>query len=143
VSIPDLQFEVFGDPRPQGSKRGFVAGGRVNVVDDNRPALRNWRTDVVAVCSDALTDAGWPAEPPREQPYGVHLTFRLRRPKSTRRVWPAVKPDVDKLARGVLDALRTAGCYRDDAQVVRLVADKEYAERPGVHVRVYTYEKGH
>lgn len=140
MTAADLVFVVHGDPKPQGSKRAFVTGGRAVVVDDNKKDLRDWRADVVAVAADAMAAEGWP-QPPPTGPFGLHLTFWLRRPKSVRREWPAVKPDVDKLARGALDALTAAGVFRDDAQVVRLVADKEYGDRPGMLARVYDYDK--
>lgn len=140
MNAPDLQFEVLGDPKPQGSKRAYVMGGRAVVVDDNKKDLRDWRADVVAAACDALTAAGWPTSPP-EGAFGVHLVFRLRRPKSTKRQWPTVRPDWEKLARSVGDALKTAGVYRDDAQVVRGIVDKEYGDRPGVLIKIYDYER--
>lgn len=140
MTAPDLKFVVHGNPKPQGSKRAYVVSGRAVVVDDNKKDLRTWRSDVVAVACDAMTAAGWPNVPP-EGPFGVHLTFRLQRPKSVKREWPSVKPDVDKLARGALDAFTAAGVFRDDAQVVRLVVDKEYGDKPGLTARIYSYEQ--
>ena len=46
------------------------------------------------------------------------------------------RPNLDKLARGVLDALGEAGVWRDDAQVVELGVRKEYGERAGAMVMV-------
>lgn len=140
MTVPDLEFVVHGDPKPQGSKRAYVVAGRAVVVDDNKKALRDWRADVVAAACDALSDAGWPMIPP-EGPFGVHLTFRLRRPKSSKREWPSVRPDAGKLSRAVEDAMTAAGVYRDDGQIVRLVVDKEYGDKPGVHVCVWDYER--
>jgi Holliday junction resolvase RusA-like endonuclease len=45
-----------------------------------------------------------------------------------------VAPDLDKLVRAVLDAL-TAVAYRDDGQVTRITATKEYGT-PGLSVSV-------
>jgi len=70
----------------------------------------------------------------------LDLEFRLARPPSVdprKRLYPATKPDVDKLARAVMDGL--AGLlYDHDAQVTDLAARKRYAapgESPGVVVR--------
>lgn len=55
---------------------------------------------------------------------------------------PPVRPDLDKLARAVGDAL-TGVCYRDDAQVVNLCAAKYYVmpsgrlSAPGVEIRLH------
>jgi Holliday junction resolvase RusA-like endonuclease len=59
----------------------------------------------------------------------------VARPRTVTRQEPTVPPDLDKLVRGVLDAL-TAIAYRDDAQVTRLTASKAYGDTPGVSVSV-------
>jgi Holliday junction resolvase RusA-like endonuclease len=77
------------------------------------------------------------------------MVFLLKRPKSHYRVngalkpWavdarPTGKPDADKLARSTLDAL-TGIIFTDDALVVRLVAEKFYAE-PGHEGAVITID---
>lgn len=68
----------------------------------------------------------------------LFVDFHLRRPDSVgiRRVWPFVKPDADKLARGVCDAL-TGWIWKDDALVVRLIVQKRYADADtGAFIRV-------
>lgn len=72
----------------------------------------------------------------------VWLDFIMRRPVSTpkRRTPPAIKkPDVDKLARAVLDAVGSAGTWGDDAQVVGLHCTKRLAqidETPGLNITI-------
>lgn len=121
-----LAFTVHGVAQPKGSARAFVAGGRAVVTSANRN-VKAWQQLVALGASDAirvgrrgLTDG----------PVRVIVTFHLPRPKKYARRGGAIahttKPDVDKLARCVLDAL-TAIVFRDDAQVVELVARKEYA----------------
>lgn len=51
----------------------------------------------------------------------------------------ATKPDIDNLAKAVLDALKSWWC--DDAQVVHLVATKRYCAidgEPGIGLRIRT-----
>ena len=80
-------------------------------------------------------------------PVYVQLDFYLSRPKShygtgrnaqkikeSAPSWPG-RPDVDKLARAVLDAL-TGLVIADDSTVVELRAGKSYGRRPGVAVLV-------
>lgn len=130
-----VEFRAIGQPQPQGSARAFVRGGRAHITTAN-PKLHNWR-DVVgwsareAMASRPLVDEG---------PIWVMATFILTRPKSApkSRVCPTTKPDVDKLSRGLLDAL-TGVCWRDDSQVVGLMVAKRYCtngEHPGVEVQV-------
>jgi Holliday junction resolvase RusA-like endonuclease len=71
-----------------------------------------------------------------EGPVSVELVFYMPAPKR-RNARPAVKPDVDKLARAVLDGL-TGSAFADDGQVVELKASKRYADlehpRTGVQI---------
>lgn len=126
-----VTFFVAGIPIPQGSKKGFSQRGStfVQLVDDNKVKLRPWRAEVTRVAKASWAD--------RERLDGavlVELVFVFERPKSVKREHPSVRPDVDKLARAVLDGITDAGVWRDDAQVVRLVSEKSYGAAPGVHV---------
>lgn len=124
-----VTFEVDGIPVPQGSMKGIVnpRNGSVIITADNKGPLRSWRQDVAA----RAQEAGVPKLTGAVQ---VECMFRLQRPASVsekRRPLPIVKPDVDKYARGVLDAL-TGIAYVDDAQVVRLDVAKTYGATPGM-----------
>jgi crossover junction endodeoxyribonuclease RusA len=133
-----VTFAVVGTPEPKGSMRAFVRGGRAVLTSDN-PDLKRWQAAVRASAQRAMTMAGGCHSTVAAS---VTLDFRLPRPKALpkRRETPHVKrPDVDKLARGVLDAL-TGVVWADDSQVAALRATKRYAglnEPPGavVHVR--------
>jgi len=51
---------------------------------------------------------------------------------------PWRQPDLDKLSRSIADAM-TGVVFNDDAQIVRLLAEKVYAnegERPGVDITI-------
>lgn len=61
----------------------------------------------------------------------MQVVFYLERPSSIskrKRPSPIVPPDLDKLCRGVADALSDAGVWGDDSQVVKLIAFKHYAD---------------
>jgi Holliday junction resolvase RusA-like endonuclease len=61
----------------------------------------------------------------------IELEFVMPRPTGTpkRSTPPAIKrPDLDKLVRAVLDALGSAGLWRDDSQVTHLETVKRLAE---------------
>ena len=47
--------------------------------------------------------------------------------------WHTSKPDADNVAKAILDACNGV-VFRDDAQVVMLVAAKAFSEEPGVRV---------
>lgn len=127
-----LTFQVFGDPVPQGSKRAFVVKNRAVVVDDNKATLRSWRSQIVDAARAELNGEG-----PELGPVRITLMFFLRRPQRPKAGVPIVKPDVDKLARAVLDGMTDAGVFRDDSQVTTLTARKRYTtEAPCVRVFV-------
>jgi Holliday junction resolvase RusA-like endonuclease len=126
----DASFFVAGLPIPQGSTRAFVAKGRAIVTHDNAQ-VRPWRQDVAACARAArvpFLESG---------PVALTIAFTLPRPKSRpkRATHPDVRPDLDKLARGISDALTTIA-WRDDAQVVDLIARKRYGLPVGARVTV-------
>jgi len=123
-----VEFFTPGRPAPQGSKR-HVGGG---VLVESSKAVKPWRVDVQWAARAAC-------RAPLDGPVALRLEFVMPRPKSTpkRSTPPAIRrPDVDKLARAVLDAL-TGVVVGDDSQIVDLHATKrlaEIGETPGVHV---------
>ena len=127
-----MAFQVFGDPVPQGSKRAFVVKNRAVVVDDNKAPLRSWRSAIVDAARAELN-----GEAPDIGPVRVTLMFFLRQPQRPKAGVPITKPDVDKLARAVLDGMTDAGVFRDDSQVTTLTVRKRYTtEAPCVRVFV-------
>lgn len=131
-----LTLRVLGTPAPQGSKAGYVRGGRAVLVESSAK-VKPWRQDVAAAAEQRVSETGW--QPPMFA--GVALIFYLARPRSVRRLLPGVKPDLDKLVRSTLDALTTAGALLDDATVVRLTASKEYAldgQAHGAQISVFS-----
>ena len=144
-----LDLWVAGDPAPQGSKRAFrnKHSGKIQQVESSK-RVAPWREDIrQAVLAETVTRSLVTAEP-----LAVELDFRLRRPvahhisanrarpvRANAPTHPAGKPDVDKLARAVLDAIGSAGTvWVDDSQVVTLTAAKRYAinNTTGVDIRV-------
>lgn len=129
-----VSFDVLGIPVPQGSKRGFVVGNRAVIVDDTKVTLREWRSAVAQAAHDESQRLS--EHYTRPTPVRVNIEFRFPRPKTQTRAqrsvhWVAVRPDIDKCARAVLDAITAAGLVQDDAQVAQLIVDKTYAEEGG------------
>ena len=141
-----LTFTVHGKPAAKGSARAMVHNqtGRAIVLPDNRKHLRSWEGVVRTAAIEATVnkDDGevlWRMV--QDQPVAVIMEFRLERPKARKlEVYPVTTPDLDKLARAVLDALQNQ-VFADDKQVARLLCQKRYAlahEPPGVTVTVTT-----
>lgn len=99
---PVVQFVVFGDPSPQGSKVP-IGGGRMKESSDG---LKPWR-DAVRTASQLVTRAqGWRAI---DEPVIVGVTFTIpSTAAATKRgdTFHTGTPDLDKLLRAVGDALQ-------------------------------------
>lgn len=128
-----MTLDVTGVPQPKGSMKAFVRGGRAVVTSDN-PRLKAWQQTVRVEAQRAGVAA-------LAGPVAIQLAFRLQRPialSKRREAAHVTRPDVDKLARAVLDAL-TGVAWGDDSQVASLRATKRYAglEEPcGVTISV-------
>ena len=115
---PDtVSFFIEGVPVPQGSKTVSQAKGRAWLRDANAAKLKPWRHVIAAHADLGVTF---------DCPVTVTLSFVLPRPKRPRWPVPAVKPDLDKLVRAVMDGLTDGGLLGDDARVVNLTASKRY-----------------
>src|SRR5579859_1867130 len=106
-----IKIRVAGLPAAQGSKR-HVGGGRMIEMSK---AVGPWREAVRAETQRAMAST-----PPLAGPVMVRISFWLPKPKSApkSRIYPATRPDLDKLARAVLDGLTAGGAWGDDGQVI-------------------------
>lgn len=129
-AVEAFRFWVPGTPVQQGSKTARAVGDHAVMWDQNAKALKPWRKTVKEAAAAAY------AGPMLDDALVAVLEFRFLRPKSVRREWPSVKPDVDKLQRSIFDALTDSKTIRDDARFVRVTASKVYADVAGVLVRV-------
>jgi Holliday junction resolvase RusA-like endonuclease len=129
-----VHFTVLGKPQPAGSKSAYLnpKTGKINVSDSNKKS-RPWKQQVAGAAADQVEEV-WTG------PLALTVAFYVARPKGHYRtgrnadllrdsapVWPTTKPDTTKLLRAVEDAL-IGVLYRDDAQVVRQVVSKHYAD---------------
>lgn len=123
-----LSFTVLGTPAPQGSK----VRTRFGMREDN-PATKPWRQDVAWQAREA-----YGAEDPYDGPVHVTCLFVFARPKAHYRTgkhagelrpdapaWCDRKPDADKLARAIGDALSSI-VVRDDSRIVAWSIEKRY-----------------
>lgn len=143
-----MTFEtvILGEPVGEGRPRAVRMGQRVRVHAAPKSAM--WR----AVAAQQMA-AGWGDRPPWSALCGVTVTAYMPRPKSrpkdvSKETWKsgsavsrAQKPDVDNIAKAVLDAIVQAGIIADDTQVVRLIVFRlmcgsETDATPRVDVRV-------
>jgi crossover junction endodeoxyribonuclease RusA len=128
-----LQFDVEGIPVPQGSFR-HIGNGRIIAAN---PKLNAWRDTIATHIAHQLL-----AHKVIDTPVTVQLVFVMPRPKTVRRTAHTVKPDIDKLARAVLDAIsleRYTQLIWDDSYVTDLHVAKRYSTDgwTGVHIKIF------
>lgn len=115
-----------GQPRPRASTRGkFVRMYDPGTADD-------WRRRIAVEMRLFIPPI------PHAGPLAVGMLFEMPRPKGLlRKSSPECRlphmatPDVDNLAKAVLDEMKQQGFMRDDAVVSFLVVDKAYATKSG------------
>ena len=98
--------------------------------------LPAWRKAVAEAALAEQAETGWFCE----GPVYVLIYFTLEKPKTVKREFPTVPPDVDKLARSVLDSC-SGIFYNDDAQVVMMTVSKKYGEKPGATIEIAPYNE--
>lgn len=147
-----FSFTANGTPAPQGSKNSTALKdksgaytGKVNVYESSKK-LKPWRKIVAAAARKARGAT-------LDGPVILTIEFRIQRPKghygtgrNAGKLKPSApayhlkKPDVDKLERGILDALTMAKVYGDDSQVVTVTSFKTFDDHgaPGATVHVAT-----
>jgi crossover junction endodeoxyribonuclease RusA len=118
-------FFVRGRPVPQGSMK-FVRPGVM--IHSRSQDLALWRADIAR-------NAELFGFKPIASAVKVELDFVMSKPKSAKRAFPSVKPDLDKLIRAVLDGL-TGVAFEDDSQVILIQSSKTYGENQGVWIRI-------
>ena len=130
-----ITFFVHGIPAPQGSKR-HVGNGR---MIESSKKVGPWRDAVIeAVARGEFNDFKL-----LKEALAVQIMFTLPAPKTNRRLYPTVRPDLDKLLRSTFDALTISGFWHDDSLVVSVLAAKRYAaagEPLGALIEVSTHD---
>ena len=135
MTAPTFVVVVHGKPAMQGSKRHVGRGIMVEASKRTRP----WRDTVTSAARTVIESGPWER---LTGPVALGCTFAFDRPRSHYRtgrnaeqlrdgapLFPDTRGagDLDKMVRLVADSLTDAGVWRDDSQVVRVVARKVWA----------------
>jgi len=128
-TIGALSFVVMGQPAVKGSTISFPHRGRIVTKTDSKNG-RAWARSVALI----VKAIGVPIIP-KGIGVIVDVVYEFQPPRRPSRPVPCVRPDVDKLARALLDAL-TGVAYEDDGQVVKLTVQKIYGAQTCARVKV-------
>jgi len=127
-------------PTATAQQKQFVKRGAKTIAYDP-PALKEARAKLQAHLPPAEKQKPkgqaiqvvqkwiWPS--PKTYPPGTH--------------YRTTRPDVDNLAKALIDCMTKAGYWCDDAQISSLVVEKFYSDTapPGIFVQISTLTEGH
>jgi Holliday junction resolvase RusA-like endonuclease len=134
--MKSIAFSVTGDPVPQPRVRVSTRGGFARAYVPGKHQIHTYRQAIAAAAAAAGATAT------DEEPLTVILDLVFSRPASHKNksglrkgapVQP--RPDVDNVAKGILDSLNGVA-WADDRQVGKLVVEKSYGEEPRTTVRI-------
>ena len=106
------------EPVAKGRPRAAVIGSSARIYTPTK--TRNTEALIRTLAMNATSDkyeAGTPLK--------VTANFYIEKPKSAKREYPTVKPDLDNYIKLTLDSLNGYLFY-DDAQIIELVIGKYY-----------------
>ena len=144
-----ISFFVEGDPKPQPRPRAFARkiGNKFMARVYDAGTAENWKSRVADAAKEFRPNQ------PLDVPLSVRMDFFFARPKShhhtgkrageLRRDAPyyhASRPDLDNLSKAVIDCLMQIGFFKDDALIAVNFTTKNYADHPGVSVRILELE---
>jgi Holliday junction resolvase RusA-like endonuclease len=130
-----IEFWIGGPPVAKGRPRVYRIKGITRTVTP--PNTLKYESEVRVASQIAMG-----GRDPLEGPVAVSIDIRMPWPKSAPKwlsgkkgVWHTRKPDLDNIVKSVLDGMGGV-VFAFDSQVVRLLAMKTHAPRPGVQVVV-------
>ena len=135
-----IEFFVPGTPVGKGRPRAARRGAGVVMFTPEKTA--DYEALVAATAAAALPGDAM-AHQLLDGPLEAALEMRFPAPASWSKAkraralagaeWHTSKPDADNVAKAILDACNGV-VFRDDAQVVVLIATKAFSDEPGVRV---------
>lgn len=137
-----LNFEVIGTPMGKGRPKFVRRGAFVSAYTPKKTV--DYESQIKAAARAAMAGAK-----PLEGAVVLYVNAITVPPASwskdkrqkalDQKIHPTVKPDIDNVAKAVLDA-GNGILWLDDKQVASLIAHKRYGEVSRIAVQVYEYE---
>jgi Holliday junction resolvase RusA-like endonuclease len=137
-----IEFTVYGEPVAQGRPRATTIAGKVRMYD---PAKSRDYKDYIRLAASQEAP-----ETPLEGALLLVVDIYRPIPKSFSKkktaqaeageIRPTTKPDVDNYIKTIKDALKNI-MWRDDSQVVEVVARKWYSQKPRIEVEIQPLEE--
>ncbi len=128
-----LAFRVDGEPVAQPRHRIAARGRYAKAYIPRDHAIHAWKWAIEEAAREEAQRIGW--VPLKGVALAVSMVFLFERPRSNKTYWHTQRPDLDNLAKAVLDALHGIA-FLDDAVVDEMKLRKEWRDQPGVWVEV-------
>lgn len=128
-----LTFYVNGKPVAQPRHRIAARGRYAKAYIPRDHAIHGWKYAVEEEARREAERIGW--VPLKGVALAVSMVFSFKRPKSNKTQWHTQRPDLDNLAKAVLDALHGIA-FLDDAVVDEMKLRKQWRDKPGLWVEV-------
>lgn len=118
-----IEFELQIDPIPQPRPKARRIGPGIQIYTPNSGPIKAYKAAIVAAFKHV---AGEDFEP-LKGPLCLIIGFIFERPQARMKEEAhIIKPDLDNLAKGVMDALNGTA-WHDDSQIVNLSLTKQWA----------------
>lgn len=131
--MSDMLVWIPGEPKAQPRPKGVLRGGFVHFYTP--PVADKWKGLIKEAIKASLTKFNPLA------PFRVTMVFFFKRPsthygsknkvpylRTGAPISHTTKPDLDNLAKAVMDALSDVKLWNDDRQVIELEVSKRYGE---------------
>ena len=148
--IRSLSFTVPGPVKGQGRPRAYVRNGHAKTYNSEEDFV--YRNKIQLIAIDAARKAGHRVSSiPPEKGYSVEITIQRGVPKSYSRkktaralsggILPKTKPDLDNVAKQVLDGMNGI-VYQDDSAVTELSMRRVYGITDKLDVLITWEDEG-
>ena len=130
MSKNTLILHVIGTPAAEPRPRCACIGGRGKAYVKRSDEQKEWRKAIGIQVDNHFDGERF------QGPVAIEITLRFPRPQRLKRkkdspwmIRKDTKPDIDNLAKAILDVLTEKQVWKDDSQVYRLVINKYYVEK--------------
>lgn len=136
-----IEFTIYGEPVAQGRPRFSSHGGFTRAYDPKKS--KDFKNYVKLVASEfapqKLLEGPLLLEVKVYKPSLKSFSKKKAAAAERGELRPVTKPDVDNYVKGIKDGLNQV-IWKDDSQIVSLLVQKFYSEKPRVEVKVSCIE---
>ena len=125
MSFEKHWIEIPGTPVPQPRHSVSARGEFVRVYIPKSHPVHEYKRRIAEYTDDWPVFVG-PLNVVIELAFPMPQSWSYKKQAAMREAWHTQKPDVDNVAKAILDALKDR--WRDDTQVARLTVDKRWTD---------------